>query len=231
MKNVRAGRVRSQTRATRQFLYVMDNPPSVSADDTRADKIGDIDGAFRAVASWSSSVTTMPCRQIRSRPSPRRSTSSSSARRDGYFRAGPVRRGGGVQKSVDQMTEAELAAVGVVAAHEDAARGSAAAGYASVQKIEGLAVLDNGQLALINDNDFGVAGIVIDNATGTFTIAPGYVPEKPTARLVEGAGPRRLRSRQRHQHPLVAGVRHVPAGCDRVVQGRQDDLPGHRQRR
>ena len=47
----------------------------------------------------------------------------------------------------------------------------AAAGFAGVQKIEGLAVLDDGRLAVVNDNDFTVAQIVIDNATGTFTRA------------------------------------------------------------
>ncbi len=41
MKNVRVVEFDPATRATRQFLYVMDNPPSVGADDTRADKIGD----------------------------------------------------------------------------------------------------------------------------------------------------------------------------------------------
>ena len=42
----------------------------------------------------------------------------------------------------------------------------ATAGYASVQKVEGLTLLENGQLAVLNDNDFGVAQIVVDNATG-----------------------------------------------------------------
>ena len=54
--------------------------------------------------------------------------------------------------------------------------------------MEGLTLLDNGQLALINDNDFGVAQIVIDNATGTFTLAPGYEPENPTLGIVNVPG-------------------------------------------
>ncbi|MBL8268078.1 MAG: choice-of-anchor I family protein [Steroidobacter sp.] len=62
------------------------------------------------------------------------------------------------------------------------------AGYASVEKIEGLAVLNNGQLALINDNDFQVAGIAIDNATGTFTRLPTYQPENVTVGLVKVPG-------------------------------------------
>ena len=42
MQNVRLVEFDPATRATRQFLYVMDNPPAVGADDTRADKIGDM---------------------------------------------------------------------------------------------------------------------------------------------------------------------------------------------
>jgi hypothetical protein len=38
-------------------------------------------------------------------------------------------------------------------------------------------LLDNGKLAVIND--FGVAQIAIDNATGRFTRLPGYQPDVP----------------------------------------------------
>jgi hypothetical protein len=57
-----------------------------------------------------------------------------------------------------------------------------------VEKVEGLTLLNSGQLALINDNDFGVAGIVIDNATGRFTLAPGYVPESVVLGIVNVPG-------------------------------------------
>jgi hypothetical protein len=63
-----------------------------------------------------------------------------------------------------------------------------AAGYASVQKVEGLTILDDGRLAVINDNDFGVAQIVVDNATGLFTRAPGYSPEPVTVGLIDVPG-------------------------------------------
>ena len=42
MQNVRLVEFDPATRATRQFVYIMDNPPAVGADDTRADKIGDM---------------------------------------------------------------------------------------------------------------------------------------------------------------------------------------------
>ncbi|MBC8003052.1 MAG: choice-of-anchor I family protein [Opitutaceae bacterium] len=48
------------------------------------------------------------------------------------------------------------------------------AGYNTVQKVEGLAVIDPWTLAVINDNDFGVAAITI-NPDGTFV--RNYVPE------------------------------------------------------
>jgi hypothetical protein len=96
--------------------------------------------------------------------------------------------GGGVLKTVDQMSAAELAAVGVVAVKKKLHVDLAQAGYAGVEKVEGLALLPTGQLALMNDNDFGVAQIVVDTATGKFTLAPGYVPEVPTLGIVNVPG-------------------------------------------
>jgi hypothetical protein len=57
-----------------------------------------------------------------------------------------------------------------------------------MQKLEGLTVLNDGRLAVINDNDFTVAQIVIDNATGTFTRAATYVPEAETLGLISVPG-------------------------------------------
>ena len=82
-----------------------------------------------------------------------------------------MRGGATVNLSLDQMTTAELAAVGVQPVAKTLHVDLAAAGYAGVQKVEGLTLLDDGRLAVVNDNDFGVAQIVIDNTTGTFTRA------------------------------------------------------------
>jgi DNA-binding beta-propeller fold protein YncE len=186
MKNVRVVEYDPNSRATRQFLYVMDNPPSVSAADTRADKIGDVaaipSGGFLVVERDDDALPEDPIETITKKIYAARLDGATDISSLGLFTVG------GVQKSVDQMTEAELASVGVVPVKKTLHVDLPSAGYASVEKIEGLAVMDNGQLALINDNDFGVAGIVIDNATGTFTIAPGYVPEKPTLGLLKVPG-------------------------------------------
>jgi hypothetical protein len=186
MKNVRVVEYDPETRATRQFLYVMDNPVSVSADDTRADKIGDIaavpSGGFLVVERDDDALPEDPIETITKKIYAARLDGATDISSLGLFTVG------GVQKSVDQMTEAELASVGVVPVKKTLHVDLPSAGYASVEKVEGLAVMDNGQLALINDNDFGVAGIVIDNATGKFTIAPGYTPEKPTLGMLKVPG-------------------------------------------
>lgn len=186
MKNVRVVEYDPATRATRQFLYVMDNPPSVSSADTRADKIGDAaglpGGGFLVVERDDDALPEDPVETITKKIYSFKLDGATDISSLGLFNIG------GVQKSVDQMTEEELAAAGVAplakALHVDLA----AAGYASVEKVEGLAVLGNGQLALVNDNDFGVAGIVIDNTTGKFTLAPGYQPESVTLGLVKVPG-------------------------------------------
>jgi hypothetical protein len=186
MKNVRVVEYDPNTRATRQFLYIMDNPASVSADDTRADKIGDVaavpGGGFLVVERDDDALPADPIETITKKIYAARLDGATDISSLGLFTVG------GVQKSVDQMTEAELTSVGVVPVKKTLHVDLPSAGYASVQKIEGLAVMNNGQLAVINDNDFGVAGIVIDNATGTYTIAPGYVPEKPTLGLLKVPG-------------------------------------------
>ena len=92
--------------------------------------------------------------------------------------------GGGVMKSLDQMTMTELAAAGVVPVAKSLEVDLAAAGYASVQKVEGLALLDDGRLAVVNDNDFQVAGISIDSTTGTFTRLPSYRAESTVLGLI-----------------------------------------------
>ncbi len=139
---------------------------------------------------------------------------------------------GGVQKSVDQMTEAELAAGGRRSGQEDVARGSAVGGLrVASRRSKAWPSSNDGQLALINDNDFGVAGIVIDNATGTFTIAPGYNPEKPTLGMLKVPG---LDASDRDS---AINIRSWPVfgmyEPDAIASftDRQDDLPGHRQRR
>ncbi|HEY6640971.1 choice-of-anchor I family protein [Povalibacter sp.] len=186
MKNVRVVEYDPATRATRQFIYIMDNPPSVSADDTRADKIGDVaalpGGGFLVLERDDDAVPEDPIGTITKKiyaTSLREATDISGL---GAFLVN------GVSRTVDQMTADELASVGVRPATKTLHVDLAQAGYAGVEKIEGLALLPNGQLALVNDNDFGVAGIVIDNATGRFTIAPGYVPEDVELGLVSVPG-------------------------------------------
>lgn len=186
MKNVRVVEYDPATRATRQFLYVMDNPPSVSADDTRADKIGDAaslpGGGFLVLERDDDALPADPVETITKKIYSFKLEGATDISALGLFDVG------GVQKSVDQMTEEELAAAGVAPVTKTLHVDLATAGYASVQKIEGLAVLGNGQLAVVNDNDFGVAGIVINNATGRFTLAPGYQPEKETLGLLNVPG-------------------------------------------
>ena len=186
MKNVRIVEFDPATRATRQFLYIMDNPAAVSADDTRADKIGDVaaipGGGFLVLERDDDAVPEDPIETITKKVYAASLTDATDISGLGAFIVN------GVSRSVDQMTAEELASVGVKPATKKLHVDLAQAGYAGVEKVEGLALLPSGQLALVNDNDFGVAGIVIDNATGRFTIAPGYVPENVELGIVNVPG-------------------------------------------
>jgi hypothetical protein len=63
-----------------------------------------------------------------------------------------------------------------------------AAGYNTVEKVEGLAVIDANTIAVVNDNDFRVANIVIDNTDGTFDLGEGYEPEPVLLGIIKAGG-------------------------------------------
>ncbi len=186
LRNIRVVEFDPATLATRQFIYILDNPLAVSADDSRADKIGDavaVPGGFLAVERDDDAL-------------PEDALETISKKVYGFSLAGATDISGvdtiyeiaGVQKSLDQMSAAELASVGVAPLAKTLQVDLADAGYASVEKVEGLALIGDGRLAFVNDNDFGVAQIVIDNASGIFTTAPGYVPEPVVLGIVDVPG-------------------------------------------
>lgn len=186
MKNVRIVEFDPVTLATRQFLYIMDNPALLSADDTPADKIGDAvaipgDG-FLVVERDDDAVDSDAIEAITKKVYGFSLGDATDVSALGPFLIG------GVSKTVDQMTEAELLSVAVKPVVKTLRVDLAQAGYAAVEKVEGLALLGNGQLALINDNDFGVAQIDIDNTTGTFVRRAGYVPEDVVLGIVSFPG-------------------------------------------
>jgi hypothetical protein len=67
-------------------------------------------------------------------------------------------------KTIEQLTPTELTAAKIVTVSKNLIVNAAQAGYTGVEKLEGLALVSPNTLALINDNDFNVAG--------------GNVPEK-----------------------------------------------------
>ncbi len=80
--------------------------------------------------------------------------------------------------SIDQMTGEELATIGVQPIAKTLHVDLVAAGYAGVQKIEGLALLDSGRLAVVNDNDFGVAQIAVDQTPARSRACPPTTPSR-----------------------------------------------------
>ncbi len=187
MKNVRLVEFDPATRATRQFIYIMDNPAPVNSADTRADKIGDMtplaSGGFLVLERDDDSVLNNPVENIT-----KKIYAFDIAGATEISGVDTVYDVGGTPKTLDQMTAAELTAAGVNAIGKRLYVDLAAAGYAGVQKIEGLTTLDDGRLVVVNDNDFTVAQIVPDNTNGTFTRVPGYVPEKETVGIISVPG-------------------------------------------
>lgn len=188
MRNVRVVELDPATHATRQFMYIMDNPASVGADDTRADKIGDVSalpgGGFLVVERDDDAISSDAPATITKKVYATNLTGATviTPALDIVYNVN------GVAKSLDQMTAAELATVGVTPLGKVLRVDLPTAGYNAVQKVEGLAVIDADTIAVVNDNDFGVAGIAIDNATGTFEYLPGYSPEPILLGIVHTPG-------------------------------------------
>lgn len=175
-RNIRIVEFDPTTQTTRQFLYVMDNPDLGGTGNTRADKLGDAvaigNGEFLIVERDDDAIDSDPLNKIEKkvyRFSINDATDISNL-------SDPINLGGGVFKTVDQMTPTELAIAGIQPINKVLHVDLAAAGYNTVEKIEGLTVVDADTIAVINDNDFQVANITIDNATGTFTPDPNPEP-------------------------------------------------------
>ncbi|MBD2177762.1 esterase-like activity of phytase family protein [Pseudanabaena sp. FACHB-1998] len=60
-------------------------------------------------------------------------------------------------KTIEQLTPDELTAANIKPVSKNLIANAAKSGYTGVEKLEGLALIDNNTLALINDNDFNVA--------------------------------------------------------------------------
>jgi len=168
LRNIRIVEFDPTTQTTRQFLYVMDNPDLGGTGNTRADKLGDAvaigNGEFLLVERDDDAIDSDSIDKIEKkvyRFSINDATDISNL-------SDPIKLGGSVVKTVDQMTSTELAIAGIQPINKVLHIDLAAAGYNTVEKVEGLTVVDADTIAVINDNDFQVASITIDNTTGTF---------------------------------------------------------------
>lgn len=168
-------------KTTRQFIYVMDNPDLGGATNTRADKLGDAVGLgkseFLVVERDDDALPDDPAEKIEKKIY--RFNLNGATDVSGF--TGTV---GTTGKTVDQLTTAELVANKINPIFKMLHVDLNQAGYNRVQKVEGLAVIDQWTLAVINDNDFGVAGI-LPQPDGSFILAPGYVPEKVELGLID----------------------------------------------
>lgn len=183
MRNVRLVEFNTSTHATRQFIYVMDNADLGGGANTRADKIGDMasmgNGDFVVVERDDDSSRDGDADGIIEKKVYRFNLTNAT---DVSAMSGLI---GSTGKTADQLTVAELLANNITPVMKMLQVDLVAAGYDAVQKVEGLAVVDPFTLAVINDNDFQVAGITIDNATGVFTRNVGYNPEPIVLGLVD----------------------------------------------
>ncbi len=185
MRNIRVLEFNPANDATRQFLYVMDNPSLGGAGNTRADKIGDAvsagPGEFLVLERDDDKLPGDAPEKIEKKIY----RFNLAGATDVTGRDAAVDVGGGVLKTIDQMTPIELNAQGVQPILKLLEVDLDAAGYNLAEKVEGLTMIDPWTLAVINDNDFGVSAITVDFDTGTFTLNDGYTPENAQLGIID----------------------------------------------
>ncbi|MBM3789767.1 MAG: esterase-like activity of phytase family protein, partial [Acidobacteria bacterium] len=179
MQNIRVVELDTDTLATRQFVYVMDNPNLGGSPNTRADKIGDAvslgNGEFLILERDDDALPDDDPAWIEKKIY--RFNLAGATDVSGF--TGAV---GATGKTVDQLSLAEMTANGIQPIAKRLHVDLNQAGYNRVQKVEGLAVIDPWTLAVINDNDFGVADITV-HPDGSFTL--NYQPETEQLGIIE----------------------------------------------
>ena len=169
-RSVRVVEFNPVNNATRQFLQVMDNPNlGGSPTNSRADKIGDAvalgGGEFLVIERDDDSVSNVGANLALIEKKIYRLNLAGAT--DITTRTNLI---GG--KTVDQLTLTELATAGIVPIGKVLHVDLNAAGYNQVEKVEGLALINQGLIAVINDNDFNIGATPVNTATGTFTPDP-----------------------------------------------------------
>jgi hypothetical protein len=165
MRNIRIVEFDPATNATKQYIYIMDNPNLGGVGNTRADKIGDAvalsNGEFLVIERDDDAVPDDPESLIEKKIYRFKIGNAT----DVSAFTGNV---GATGKTVDQLTQAELLANGIRPIAKTLYADLNTVGYNKVQKVEGLALIDKNTVAVLNDNDFGVSDITIDTNAGTF---------------------------------------------------------------
>jgi hypothetical protein len=172
-RNVRLVEFNPTNNTSRQFIYVMDNPNLGGGDNSRADKIGDAqslgNGEFLVIERDDDKIQSDAFATIE-----KKVYQFNLAGATALTAAQSTNVVGSTGKTVDQLTVAEMVANGIRPVEKQLFVDLNVAGYNQTEKVEGLAVIDPYTIAVVNDNDFGVAQITV-NPDGTFT--RNYIPE------------------------------------------------------
>ncbi|MGF1938376.1 MAG: phytase [Nostoc sp. ChiQUE02] len=83
-------------------------------------------------------------------------------------------------KTIEQLTSAELAAANIAPVTKSLIANAAQLGYTGVEKLEGLALVAPNTLALINDNDFNVTGNTAAEKLGILELPKNLTTIQPT---------------------------------------------------
>lgn len=160
----------------KEFVYLLERNKDAGVGLARTDKIGDAvyvgNGIFMVLERDSSTpedgktgrkyvyeIDTKVATNILGTPLSEKETSN-----------------GVDDQTLEMMSADDLAAAGIIPVHKTKVLNLPSAGYHPSDKAEGIAVLPNGDIAVMNDNDFGIAGAGVSDAVslGIFRYQNNY---------------------------------------------------------
>lgn len=151
---------------TAEYIYLLERNKFSGFSESRVDKMGDAvyvgDGKFLVVERDSSGPDSVNGKKY-------------IFEIDTNFATNTLGQSYG-DLTLEQMTADELAEAGVMVVNKIKMLNTPSLGYVSSDKLEGLSLVPGGKLALMNDNDFGLAGAgITDNSVlGIVTFSDDY---------------------------------------------------------
>lgn len=149
----------------KEFVYLLERNRDAGVGVSRVDKIGDAVYAGNGVFYVLERDSSDPTLDNTGKKYVYEIRTEGATNILGTALATKTTSSGSTDKTLEMMTADDLATAGIAPVYKTKVVNLPSAGYLPSDKAEGLALLPNGDLVVVNDNDFGLAGAGISDNT------------------------------------------------------------------